>query len=81
MCSLADLLLVGRPETCESLPAPVDGVADRHTRGIDAQADLLLVLVREGRVDVAVAGAQGVLDGGLHVVGLGLPASLSYPPR
>lgn len=45
----------------------------RHARGLDARADLLLVLVGKGRVDVAVAGAQGMLDGLGDLVGAGLP--------
>lgn len=47
----------------------------RYTGGFDAGANFLLVLVREGCVDVAVSGAEGVLDGFGDFVGLGLPCS------
>ena len=46
-----------------------------HAGRSDAVADLLLVAVGEGRVDVAVARAQGCLDGALDLVGLGLPGA------
>lgn len=44
-------------------------------RGAQAGADLGLVAVGGGRVEVAVAAAQGGLDGGLDLVGLGLPGA------
>lgn len=50
-------------------------VAARHPRRLDALADLLLVAVRGGRVDVAVAVPQGGLDRLPDITGLGLPCA------
>ena len=47
----------------------------RHARRLDALADLLLVAVGKGGVDVAVAGAQRVLDGFGDFVGARLPGA------
>lgn len=47
----------------------------RHTGGLDAGADFLFVAVGGGGVDVTVAAAEGGLNGGLDLVGLGLPCS------
>lgn len=46
-----------------------------HARGLNPVADLLLVAVGEGRVDVSVACPEGRLNGVLDLVGLGLPCS------
>lgn len=46
-----------------------------HAGGLDALADLLLVAVAIGRVNVAVAGAECGLDGVLDLAGLGLPCA------
>lgn len=46
-----------------------------HARRLDAVADLFLVAVGEGGVDVSVAGLKSCLDSVLHLVGLGLPCS------
>ena len=50
-------------------------VGPGHARGPDAGADLGLVAVGGGRVDVAVAGAEGGLDGGLDLVRAGAPGA------
>lgn len=50
-------------------------VLARDARGLDAVADLLLVAVGVGSVDVAVAGAQGGFNGDGDLVGLGLPGA------
>jgi hypothetical protein len=47
----------------------------RHARRPDALADLLLVAVGEGRVDVAVASTEGSLNGLADLAGLGLPCT------
>jgi hypothetical protein len=47
----------------------------RHSRVLDALPDLALVAVRERRVDVAVAGVEGGLDGVADGAGFGLPSS------
>lgn len=44
-----------------------------HARGLEAVADLLLVAVGKGRVDVAIPGLQRGLDGRLDGVRRGLP--------
>ena len=44
-------------------------------RVLDALADLVLVAVGEGSVDVAVAGLEGSLDSLADLVGLGLPGA------
>jgi hypothetical protein len=48
-------------------------VLARHARRADALADLLLVAVGKGRVDVPVAGPQSGLNGPADLTGLGLP--------
>lgn len=58
----------------EELGGQPDLVA-RHARVLDARADLGLVAVGGRRVDVAVAGLEGGLDGGGDLVGLGLPGA------
>lgn len=50
-------------------------VLARHARGLDAGANLLLVAVGVGSVDVAVACAEGGFDSGGNFVGLGLPGA------
>lgn len=50
-----------------------EDVAAGHARGLDAVADLLLVAVRKGRVDVAVPVPERRLDRRLDLVRLGLP--------
>lgn len=47
----------------------------RHARRPDALADLLLVAIGKGSVNVAVASPEGGLDGLLDLTGLGLPCS------
>lgn len=42
-----------------------------HARGLDARADLVLVAVCQGRVNVPVAGGKGGLNGGLARAVLG----------
>lgn len=44
-------------------------------RVLDALANLVLVAVGEGSVDVAVASVKGGLDGNANLVGLGLPGT------
>lgn len=46
-----------------------------HTRVLDAGADLGLVAVGQGRVDVSVALEQGILDSLADLIGLGLPGA------
>jgi hypothetical protein len=48
-----------------------------NTRRLDAVADLLLVTVDRGTVNVTVAGAQSSLDGVLYLIGLGLLSPVS----
>lgn len=45
------------------------------TRVLDTLADLVLVAVGEGSVNVAVTSVEGSLDGGANLVGGGLPGT------
>lgn len=58
----------------EELGGEPDLVA-RHARRLDAGADLGLVAVGRGRVDVAVTGLERGLDSRLHLVRLRLPGA------